>query len=225
MHVFGHPVALDPLIAVALRWRLPIVEDAAEALGSLYGERPVGGFGRLAALSFNGNKIVTTGGGGAIATDDADLAAAARHLTTTAKRPHPWHFDHDQIGFNYRMPNLNAALGCAQLDQLDTFIEAKRRLADRYVQALDGLDGIAVVREPPGTRSIYWLNAALLSDAGARDCVLAEAHAEGLLARPFWTPMHRLAIYRDCPRASLATAEALAARTVCLPSGAALAPA
>ncbi len=225
MHVFGHPVAMDPLADVARRWRLPIVEDAAEALGSLYHGRPAGGFGRLASLSFNGNKIVTTGGGGAIATDDGDLAAAARHLTTTGKLPHAWAFDHDRVAFNYRMPNLNAALGRAQLERLDELIDAKRRLAEHYRQGLSDLDDLAVVSEPANTRSIYWLNAVLVPDASARDDVLAQAHAAGLLVRPAWTPMHRLPMYRDCPRSSLATAEMLAARIVCLPSSAALAPA
>jgi perosamine synthetase len=223
MHVFGHPVDMDALAEVARRWRLPVVEDAAEALGSFYRERPAGSLGRVAALSFNGNKIVTTGGGGAIATDDSDMAAAARHLTTTAKLPHAWAFEHDRIGFNYRLPNINAALGCAQLEQLDGFIAAKRGLAARYRESLAGLDGVTFVAEPAHCRSIYWLNAILVPDAAARDRLLAASHGESLLTRPAWTPMHRLPMYRDCPKAPLPVAEAIADRLVSLPSSAVLA--
>lgn len=218
MHVFGHPVDMDALAEVAQRWRLAVVEDAAEALGSLYRGRAAGGLGRIGALSFNGNKIVTTGGGGAIVTDSGDLARAARHLTQTAKLPHAWAFEHDRVAYNYRLPNLNAALGCAQLERLPALIEAKRRLAARYRAAFLGLDGVEFVAEPAGCRSIYWLNAVLLPDAAARDRMLAETHAEGLHTRPAWTPMHRLPMYRDCPRASLPVAEMLADRLLCLPS-------
>lgn len=222
MHVFGHPVAMDPLTEIAARWGIPIVEDAAEALGSFYHGRPAGGFGRVSALSFNGNKIVTCGGGGAVLTTDPELARAARHLTTTAKQAHRWAFEHDQIGFNYRLPNLNAALGCSQLERLDGFIAAKRELANRYRAAFAGFEGAEFVDEPTGCRSIYWLNAIKVPDRTARDALLEAAHAVGLSVRPAWGLMHRQPMYVTCPRAPLPVAEDLEARLVCLPSGVAL---
>jgi perosamine synthetase len=224
VHVFGHPVDMDALKAVCDPFALPIVEDATESLGSTYRGRPCGGLGHVGVLSFNGNKIVTTGGGGALITNDAELARHARHLTTTAKVPHQWAFVHDEIGWNYRLPNLNAALGLAQLEQLDGFVAAKRQLARRYAQAFAPLSGVTFVTEPKGTASNYWLNAILLDDDSglARDAVLQASHAAGLLTRPAWTPMHQLAIFRDCPRADLAAAESIARRLVNLPSSAIL---
>ncbi|WP_372400679.1 LegC family aminotransferase (plasmid) [Azospirillum sp. HJ39] len=219
MHVFGHPVSMDRLMEVASRWRLTVVEDAAEAMGSLYRGSPVGGLGHVGIVSFNGNKIVTCGGGGAVVTHDAELARAARHLTTTAKLPHPWRYRHDLTGFNYRLPNLNAALGCAQMEQLDGFIAAKRRLTESYAESLDDLPGVRLVTEPAGCRSIYWLNAVLVPDQDARDAVLAATHRAGLLTRPAWDPLHLLPMYADCPRDDLPIAEELFARIVCLPSG------
>jgi perosamine synthetase len=219
MHVFGHPVDMDALGEVAGRWGVPIVEDAAEALGSLWRGRSVGGLSRVGALSFNGNKIVTTGGGGAVLTADPELAARARHLTTTAKRPHRWAYEHDAMGFNYRLPNLNAALGCAQLERLDAFVAAKRELAARYRTAFKNLPGVELVWEPPNARSIFWLNALLTPNRDARDALLAATHGEGLLTRPAWGLMHRQPMYADCPRAPLPVAESLEARLVCLPSG------
>lgn len=224
MHVFGHPADLDALAAVCARWGLVMVEDAAEALGSLYKGRHVGGHGRLSVLSFNGNKIVTCGGGGAILTNDVELAKRARHLTTTAKLPHPWRFDHDAVGYNYRLPNLNAALGCAQLERLPAFVASKRALAARYAEAFAGLPGVSVFPEPPFARSNYWLHTLLLdaSDTALRDETIRLANAAGLGVRPAWTLMHRLPMYADCPRADLSTAERLEGRIISLPSGAAL---
>jgi len=219
VHIFGHPADMDAVTDVAGRWRLPVIEDATEALGSLYRGRPAGSLARLAVLSFNGNKIITTGGGGALLTDDPALADAARHLTTTAKRPHPWAFEHDRVAWNYRLPNLNAALGCAQVEQLDGFLAAKRRLAARYRERLAGLPGVEMVDEPPGCVGNHWLSAILVSDAAARDALLVACHAEGLLARPAWGLLHRQPMYADCPRAGLTVAEELEARLVCLPSG------
>lgn len=219
VHIFGHVVDMDGLGAVAARWSLPVIEDATEALGSLYKGRPAGSLSRLAVLSFNGNKIITTGGGGALLTDDAALADRARHLTTTAKRPHPWAFEHDAVAWNYRLPNLNAALGCAQLEQLDRFLSVKRALAARYREHLAGLPGVEVIADPPGRLGNHWLAALLVPDATARDALLAACHAEGLLARPAWGLMHRQPMYRDHPRADLFVAEELEARLVCLPSG------
>jgi perosamine synthetase len=225
MHTFGHPVDMEPLLALAAEWGLCVIEDATESLGSRYKGRPTGGWSRLAAFSFNGNKIVTTGGGGAITTDDPALAQAAKHLTTTAKLPHPWAFVHDAVGFNYRMPNLNAALGCAQLEQLHEFLAMKRKLAERYRRALAGLPGVSVVAEPPFARSNYWLNALLLDErhAGERERLLERTNAAGLCCRPAWTLMHHLPVYRDCPRMELPVAESIERRLVNLPSGAGLA--
>jgi perosamine synthetase len=226
MHSFGHPVDMEPLLALAAEFGLFVIEDAAESLGSRYKGQPTGGLARLGAFSFNGNKIVTTGGGGAITTDDAELAQAAKHLTTTAKLPHPWAFIHDRVGYNYRMPNLNAAVGCAQLEQLPDFLAAKRALAERYRGALADVPGVSFVVEPPFARSNYWLNALLL-DAGhaaERDALLARSNAEGLATRPVWTLMHHLPMYADCPRMELPVAEDIARRLVNLPSGAGLAP-
>ena len=225
VHVLGHPVDLDPLVELCVRYHLPMVEDATESLGSTYKGRPTGAFGRLGVLSFNGNKIITTGGGGAILTDDEELGRRAKHLTTTAKVPHPFAFFHDQVGFNYRLPNLNAALGCAQLEQLSGFVEAKRALAARYQAALRDLYGVSFLHEPPFARSNYWLSALLLDErhAGERDRLLEAASQQGLQTRPLWTPMHRLPMYRDCPRMDLSVAEDLERRLICVPSSASLA--
>ena len=224
VHVFGHPVEMDELNAVAASFALPVVEDATESLGSSYRGRPCGGLGSAGVLSFNGNKIVTTGGGGAILTNDESLARRARHLTTTAKLPHAWSFVHDEVGWNYRLPNLNAALGLAQLEQLGVFVAAKRALARRYADAFAGIKGLAWAEEPEGTCSNYWLNAVLLDDDGgaARDAVLRATHEAGYLTRPVWTLMHRLNMFRDCPRADLSTAESIERRLVNLPSSAVL---
>jgi perosamine synthetase len=227
MHTYGHPVDMDLLLSVAADFELPLIEDAAESLGSRYKGRPCGGIGRLGALSFNGNKIITTGGGGAIVTNDPDLAKAAKHLTTTAKVPHKWAFCHDAVGYNYRLPNLNAALGCAQLEKLDEFLSAKRRLAQRYITGFDGFAGLAVVREPAFARSNYWLNAVLLNEecADMRDQLLDSANADGLQCRPAWTLMHRLAMFASAPRMNLPVAESIAARLINIPSSAILAAA
>ena len=223
-HVFGHPVDMDPLLALAAAHGLPVVEDTAEALGSRYHDRPCGGLGRIAALSFNGNKILTTGGGGAIVTDDADLARHAKHLSTTAKRPHRWAFEHDEMAYNYRLPNLNAALGCAQLEQLDNRLARKRRLAERYVAGLEGLDGATMLREPAGCRSNQWLNTLVLDPdrADERDALLDALNDAGLMCRPVWTLLHRLPFHADCPRAPLPVAEDLERRIISLPSSAGL---
>lgn len=218
MHTFGHPVDMNALAAVAERWGLEMVEDAAEALGSTYCGRPAGSLCRLAAMSFNGNKIATTGGGGAVITSDVTLAHRAKHLTTTAKQPHRWAFAHNEVGWNYRMPNLNAALGLAQLEQLQNFVTAKRRLAERYRAALAGISGLRFVVEPRLSRSNYWLNAVLINDVSRRDDVLAATNDAGYMTRPAWQPMHRLPMYRDCPRAALPVAEDIECRLINLPS-------
>lgn len=222
MHAFGHPARIDRLLAVAADWEIPVVEDAAESLGSLLDGRPLGARGLVGATSFNGNKIVTTGGGGAILTDDDALADRARHLTTTAKQPHPWAFVHDETGFNYRLPNVNAALGCAQLEQLPAMLADKRRLAARYLAAFAGVAGARVFAEPQGARSNYWLNALVLDDPADRDPLLAATNAAGLMTRPAWTLMPDLPMHGDCPAAPLSVARDIAARLVNIPSSAVL---
>ncbi|HEX5231287.1 MAG TPA: LegC family aminotransferase [Bradyrhizobium sp.] len=224
MHTFGHPVDLDGIAAIARQWAIPLVEDAAESLGSTYNGHVVGSQARLAALSFNGNKIVTTGGGGAILTNDDELGRRAKHLTTTAKLPHKWAFVHDEIGFNYRMPNLNAALGCAQLEQLDGFLKRKRALAAAYDRAFAAVPGIQFAREPEGAGSNYWLNAILLDEAhaGSRDELLTALNASGFGARPAWTLMHRLPMFAGCPRGDLRVAESIERRLINLPSSASI---
>lgn len=225
VHVFGHPADIEALAAVAARWKLVLIEDAAEALGSRWHGRHLGGFGRLAALSFNGNKIVTTGGGGAVLTHDPDLARQAKHLTTTAKVPHPWAFDHDEIGWNYRLPNLNAALGCAQLERLPDILSRKADLARRYERAFEGVAAARMMTAREGAVVNHWLNALILDhpDRALRDALLEALNAAGYMARPLWTLMHRLPMYVDCPRDDLSTAEALENRVINLPSSAALA--
>lgn len=225
MHTFGHPVDMDPLLELCRQYELPIVEDAAESLGSRYAGRHTGSMGLLGVLSFNGNKIVTTGGGGAVLTNDAALARATKHATTTAKVLHPWEFRHDQVGYNYRMPNLNAALGCAQLERLPVFLKAKRALALRYADAFAGVPGVLLFSECPGVTSNYWLNVLILDHehAEARDRIIEAFHAEGIHVRPAWTPMPRLPMYESCPAMNLATAESLFARMINLPSSAHLA--
>ncbi len=220
MHTYGHPVDLDGCVEVAKSFGIPLVEDAAESLGSFYRGRHTGTFGRVNTLSFNGNKIVTTGGGGAILTNDAAIAQHAKHLTTTAKKPHAWAFEHDEVGFNYRLPNLNAALGCAQLERLDEFLTAKRILARRYADAFADSGVGTIVLEPAETRSNYWLITLLLNAdlAFERNAILAALHERRILARPAWNLMHTLPMYADCPRADLTTAEDLAQRMICLPS-------
>ncbi len=222
MHAFGHPVDLEGLVAVARDWRIVLLEDAAESLGSYVGSRHTGTFGLAGTLSFNGNKTVTTGGGGAIITDDAEYARRAKHLTTTAKIPHRWEYRHDEIGYNYRLPNLNAALGCAQLEQLPGFIRAKRRLYERYAQAFATLRGARIFAEPAGCRSNYWLQVLLLDEANEheRDTVLELTNNAGFMTRPAWTLMHRLPAYSACPRMPLPIAESLERRLINLPSSA-----
>jgi perosamine synthetase len=220
MHVFGHPCDMDALAALAERWHLVLIEDAAESLGAHYKGRHTGNVGHVAALSFNGNKVVTTGGGGAVLTNDPALGKRAKHLTTTARVPHRWNFLHDEVGYNYRLPNLNAALGCAQLESLPSFIARKRELAARYEAAFAGVAGLRFLREPAETQGNYWLNAIVLEPAQApqRDDLLAALNDAGYMSRPLWTLMHRLPMYAACPRMPLPTAESLEARVINIPS-------
>jgi len=227
VHLFGQAADIEGLLAVAGRFALPVIEDAAEALGCSHRGTALGRFGRAGILSFNGNKIVSTGGGGAIVTDDPDLAARARHLSQTAKQPHPWQAVHDEVGFNYRLPNLNAALGCAQLEYLDELLAAKRDLARRYAEALTDLPGVALLGVGREQTSNAWLNTVLLDEPPAEGLApwLERLHEAGILARPIWTPMHHLPMYDDCPRGPLPTTQSLAQRLISLPSSPTLSPA
>lgn len=224
MHTLGHPLHIAALVAVAHEFDVPVVEDAAESLGSWTGGQHTGTFGQLGIVSFNGNKILTTGGGGMILTDDEALAQRARSLTTTAKLPHRWEFEHEEVAFNYRMPNLNAALGVAQLERLPEFVAAKRRLAERYRLAFEGVPGISFLTEPRDTQSNYWL-CAVRVDGGLerRDELLEAANDAGLQCRPFWNLLHSQQPYRHLPHAPSPVAEALQSSVVCIPSYPALA--
>ncbi|MDE2495188.1 MAG: LegC family aminotransferase [Alphaproteobacteria bacterium] len=220
MHTYGHPVDLDPLLELAGRFHLPIVEDAAESLGSFYKGRHTGTFGVLGTLSFNGNKIVTTGGGGAILTDDSELARRTKHLTTTAKRPHRWEFFHDEVAWNFRLPNINAAVGCAQMERLNDLLARKRALAERYKAVFSHLEGMRFMAEPPDTRSNYWLNTVALETPAmaSRDALLATANDAGYQCRPTWTLLHKLPIYADAPWSAVPVAENLEASIINVPS-------
>ena len=220
MHTFGHPVDLDGLLAVAHDFNIALIEDAAESLGSYYHGQHTGTFGLMGTLSFNGNKTITTGGGGAILTNDAELARHAKHLTTTAKLPHAWEYRHDEIGYNYRMPNLNAALGCAQLEQLPAMLSAKRRLFQRYQAAFAPVPGVKLMVEPEQCQSNYWLQTLLLdvNQANQRDLILKATNDAGFMARPAWILMHELAPFKNCPRMDLAGAQSLSQRLINIPS-------
>ncbi len=216
MHTFGHPVELDALITVCERWHLILVEDAAESLGSYYKGRHTGNFGKIGVLSFNGNKILTTGGGGMLLTDKT-IGNRAKHLTTTAKIPHPYEFIHDEVGYNYRLPNLNAALGCAQLEQLPAFLTSKRTLAARYIEFFKGSD-LQPIIEPNDCISNYWLNGIICQDGAQRDALLKSTNDAGVMTRPIWALMTRLTIWANTLRGPLENAEWLEARVVNLPS-------
>ncbi len=226
MHTFGHPVDIEGLIAVAHDFHLKLIEDAAESLGSTVGGRHTGTFGLMGTLSFNGNKTITTGGGGAILTNDLELGKRVKHLTTTAKLSHRWDFVHDEVGYNYRLPNLNAALGCAQLEQLPGFLSNKRRLFDRYQAAFANVQGVRLVAEPVSCRSNYWLQTLMLdeSQADRRDEVLTATNDAGLMTRPVWTLMHRLSMFCNAPKAPLPVAEAIERRLINIPSSSGLIP-
>jgi perosamine synthetase len=217
MHSFGFPAQLDEINQICDDYRIELVEDAAESLGSLYKNRHTGIVGKLSAVSFNGNKIITSGGGGMILTDDDTLATRAKHITTTAKVPHRWAFDHDEIGFNYRMPNLNAALGVAQLEELPTIVDNKRWVAQQY-QEWGRKYGMTFTVEPANTRSNYWLNVVVTEDRKQRDELLEMTNNNNVMTRPAWLPMHQLKINQDCQRGQMTNTEWLYDRIVNLPS-------
>lgn len=222
MHAFGHPVDMDELVKVCDEFSIVVVEDAAESLGSFYKGVHTGNFGKVAALSFNGNKIITTGGGGAILTNDEELGLLAKHVTTTAKIPHKWEFNHDRVGFNYRMPALNAALGCAQLEQLPNFVTQKRALAVQYQSAFSSVAGVKFFTEPSFAKSNYWLNALVLDEGTSqhRDALLQSTNDLGIMTRPAWTLMHKLPMFCHCPKMDLSVAESLERRLINIPSSA-----
>ncbi|QUL54551.1 LegC family aminotransferase [Paenibacillus tritici] len=219
MHTFGHSVDLDPLIDICQRYHLVLVEDAAESLGSYYKGKHTGGFGLVGTLSFNGNKIITTGGGGAILTNNEKLADYAKHITTTAKNPHRWEFTHDEVGYNYRMPNINAALGCAQLEQIEGFQKSKRLLTRHYEKLFEGVEGARLFTEPSFGTSNYWLQTLLINEkCYHRDFVLEVLNSEGVMARPIWTPLDELQPYLHCPKADLTVTRQLKGRIINIPS-------
>ena len=217
MHTFGHPCRIDEIADVCAEFGIPLVEDAAESLGSYYKGKHTGGFGLLGAISFNGNKIITTGGGGMIVTNDEAIARKAKHITTTAKIPHPYEFVHDQVGYNYRLPNLNAALGCAQLEQLDEFVRIKRNLAARY-SAFFAEKGVPFVSEPEGATSNYWLNAIVLESREERDSFLKYSNDKGVMTRPIWRMMTELEMFKNCQHDGLENSLWLEDRVVNIPS-------
>ncbi|KIO46930.1 LegC family aminotransferase [Sanguibacteroides justesenii] len=217
MHTFGHPVHLDELSALCEEYHIELVEDAAESLGSFYKGKHTGTFGRVGAVSFNGNKTITTGGGGMLLFMDEELGRYAKHLTTQAKIPHRWEFVHDHVGYNYRMPNINAALGCAQMEHLQEFVDNKRELAQKYNEYFKGSD-ITFFSEPTDCKSNYWLNAVLLKDKACRDRFLEETNDAGVMTRPVWQLMNRLPMFGACQCGDLTDAEWLEARLVNIPS-------
>ena len=218
MHTFGHPARMDEIVAICEEYQLVVVEDAAESLGSRYKDQHTGTFGHMGVFSFNGNKTITCGGGGAIVTNDEALARRAKHITTTAKVPHKWEYDHDCVGFNYRMPNLNAALACAQLEQIEAVLENKRTLAKEYAAFFESI-GITFIAEPEHAYSNYWLNALVLEDRAQRDEFLQETNSQGVMTRPVWKLMHHLEMYANAQRGDLSVAELLESRLVNIPSG------
>ncbi|MBU0490174.1 MAG: LegC family aminotransferase [Bacteroidetes bacterium] len=218
MHTFGHPCKIDEIAEICNEYCIHLIEDAAESLGSFYKEKHTGTFGEIGVLSFNGNKIITTGGGGMLLFNDVDLAAKAKHLTTQAKVPHPWEFVHDEIGYNYRMPNLNAALGLAQIEQIDTFLKSKRQTAQHYNEFFAEIAGISFLNEPANAQSNYWLNCVILASKTERDAFLKYSNENGVMTRPAWTLMNKLPMFSGCTTGNLENAERIEERLVNIPS-------
>lgn len=219
MHTFGHPAKMDELLQVARKWNLYLIEDAAESLGSFYKGRHTGTLGDIGVLSFNGNKIVTTGGGGMLLCNSLDQGAKLKHITTTAKQPHPYEFFHDLPGFNYRMPNINAALGCAQMEKLDVILRSKRMIAQYYESFFEGSD-FRFLKEPGYGHSNYWLNAIFCPSKDVRNKLLEFTNASGIMTRPVWKLMHRLPMYQESLRGDLPNAEHAESLLLNLPSSA-----
>lgn len=218
MHTFGHPVKIDELVQICNEWHIELVEDAAESIGSLYKGKHTGTFGKVGAISFNGNKTITTGGGGMLLFQDEELGKLAKHLTTQAKVPHRWAFVHDHIGYNYRMPNINAALGCAQLENLERYVENKRETAQIYTDFFKNVPDITFFTEPESCRSNYWLNVVMLKDKAAQQEFLEYTNDHGIMTRPVWELMNRLEMFKHCENDGLKNTEWLADRIVNIPS-------
>ncbi len=218
MHTFGHPVHLDKLVEVCNRYHIELIEDAAESLGSFYKGKHTGTFGKIGAISFNGNKTITTGGGGMLLFQDETLGKFAKHLTTQAKVPHRWEFVHDHIGYNYRMPNINAALGCAQLEEIDHILANKRETAEKYKQFFSDKENIHFFTEPEGSKSNYWLNAVLLNDKEEQLKFLEYTNDHAVMTRPIWELMNRLPMFKDCETDGLQNTVWFADRVVNIPS-------
>ncbi|HAF28034.1 MAG TPA: aminotransferase DegT [Bacteroidales bacterium] len=218
MHTFGHPVRLEELIGVCKKYSIELIEDAAESLGSFYKEKHTGTFGKIGILSFNGNKTITTGGGGMLLFNDESMAQHAKHLTTQAKIPHAWEFSHDHIGYNYRMPNINAALGCAQMEQLDKFLKSKRLIAMEYEKLFKD-SSIGFFKEPKDCESNYWLNVIILPNKVERDAFLKYSNENGVMTRPIWQLMNRMPMFKACQTDELVNSFWFEERVVNLPSG------
>ncbi len=217
MHTYGNPCRIDEIKDICDQYNIFLIEDAAESLGSLYKNKHTGTFGEIGVISFNGNKIITAGGGGCIITDNEELAKKAKYLTTTAKIPHKWEFAHDQIGYNYRMPNLNAALIVAQLEQLDTFLKNKRVVSEKYKEYFEDNE-IEFVSELKESKSNYWLNSLVFQDVQQRNIFLSETNSNGVMTRPIWTLMNKLSMFKDSQKCDLTNAEWLESRVVNIPS-------
>lgn len=218
MHAYGHPCRIQEILEICEKHNIPLVEDAAESLGSYYKGKHTGTFGKVGAFSFNGNKIITTGGGGIIVTDDADIAKRAKHITTTAKVPHAYEFVHDEIGYNYRLPNINAAIGCAQMEKLSSILNYKKEIALKYQNFFETHE-IAFFMEPSNAQSNFWLNAILLKSKKDRDLFLKSTNSAGVMTRPIWKLMTSLQMYKTCQQSSLFNAHWLQSRVVNIPSG------
>lgn len=218
MHTFGHPVKIDELVGICNEWHIELVEDAAESMGSFYKGQHTGTFGKVSAISFNGNKTITTGGGGMLLFQDEELGSIAKHLTTQAKVPHRWEFVHDHIGYNYRMPNINAALGCAQMENLERYVQDKRETAVAYNELFKHISDISFFTEPENSRSNYWLNVVILKDKNAQQAFLEYTNDHGVMTRPIWELMNRLEMFKHCETDGLANTMWLADRIVNIPS-------
>jgi perosamine synthetase len=217
MHTFGHPCRIDEIMRICKHWHLTLIEDSAESLGGFYNDQHTGTFGDLGVISFNGNKIITSGGGGCILTNNVELAKKAKHITTTAKEPHKWEYTHDMVGYNYRMPNLNAALIVAQLEQINGFLKSKRFLAKSYEKFFKNSD-ISFFSEPEKSSSNYWLNSVILNDKSQRNLFLDETNSQGIMTRPIWTLMNKLIMFKDAQCGNLKNSEWLEDRVVNIPS-------
>ncbi len=222
MHTYGHPAKIDQILEISREYNLKLVEDAAESLGSFYKKKHTGTFGEIGILSFNGNKIITTGGGGALLTNNESLAKSAKHISSTAKVPHEWRYIHNEIGFNYRLPNINAALGCAQLKKIDKFLDSKRKLFLKYKEVFQSIDGVNLFSEPENSKSNYWLQTIILENGFENELedILKNTNKKNIMTRPAWNLIHQLDMYADSPKSPLPVSESLSKRIINIPSSA-----